>query len=130
VTDTHSTSPLRVLVVDPDERVRDSLAGLLCIGERCVVVGTAADAVHALELVAPGHPDVIVVDARMAEAEGGSDFIARLRSADGAPRVVVMGATEAEVSAVVSGADGYIRKTFRARELVDAVVAASRPRLS
>jgi DNA-binding response OmpR family regulator len=41
-----------------------------------------------------------------------------------------MGATEAEVSAVVSGADGYIRKTFRARELVDAVVAASRPRLS
>ena len=130
MTDVHSTSPLRVLVVDPDERVRDSLAGLLCIGERCVVVGAAADAAHALALVAPGHPDVVVVDARIAQADGGADFIARLRAADGAPRIVVMGATEAEVSALASGADGYIRKTFRARELVDAVVAASRPRLS
>src|SRR3954463_13630530 len=36
-----TTGPLRVLLVDPDERVRESLAGLLCIGHRCVVIGAA-----------------------------------------------------------------------------------------
>ena len=126
MTGTQPTTPLRVLVVDPDERVRDSLAGLLCIGERCVVVGTAADAVHALNMVAPGDPDVVVVDARMAEAEGGADFIGRLRASDGDLRIVLMGGSGAEASAVSSGADAFIRKTFRARELVDAVIAASR----
>ena len=33
--------PLRVLVVDADERVRESLTGLLAIGGRVLVVGGA-----------------------------------------------------------------------------------------
>ncbi len=130
MTDTHPAGPLRVLVVDPDERVRDSLAGLLCIGERCVVVGTAADAEHALSMITPGDPDVVVVDARMAEGDGFGDFIGRLRASDGAVRIVLMGGSGAEDSAESAGADAFIRKTFRARELVDAVIAAGRPRLA
>jgi FixJ family two-component response regulator len=126
MTDTTWIAPLRVLVVDPDERVRDSLAGLLCIGARCVVVGTAADAAHAMNMVAPGDPDVVVVDARMAEAEAGNDFIGRLRATNGRLRIVVMGGPGVESSAASSGADAFIRKTFRARELVDAVIAAGR----
>ena len=130
MTDTTPASPLRVLVVDPDERVRDSLAGLLCIGERCVVVGTAANAAQALDMVAPGDPDVVIIDARMAEAEAGSDFIGRLRASDGSLRIVLMGTVGAEHSAGSFGADAFIRKTFRARELVDAVVAARGATLS
>ena len=130
MTDTHAASPLRVLVVDPDERVRDSLAGLLCIGERCVVVGTAADADHALAMITPGGPDVVVVDARMAEVDGFASFIGRLRASGAGLRIVLMGGSGAEISAESAGADAFIRKTFRARELVDAVIAAGRPRLS
>ena len=32
---------LRVVVIDADDRVRESLVGLLCIGDRLVVVGDA-----------------------------------------------------------------------------------------
>ena len=126
-----SSSPLRVLVVDSDERVRDSLAGLLCIGERCVVVGSAADADEALAIVGSSSPDVVIVDPRVAEPDGSRAFITRLRAADPAVRVVVMSSSsDAEAGALAAGADAFIRKTYRARELIDAVLAAGRSPLS
>ena len=42
--------PLRVLVVDADDRVRESLTGLLAIGGRVVVVGGAGLPGPALDL--------------------------------------------------------------------------------
>jgi DNA-binding NarL/FixJ family response regulator len=126
-----STSPLRVLVVDSDERVRDSLAGLLCIGERCVVVGSAADSAEALAIVGSSAPDVVIVDPRIDEPDGAPAFIARLRMANPTVRIVVMSSSgDAEAGALAAGADAFIRKTFRARELIDAVLAAGRSPLS
>lgn len=126
-----STSPLRVLVVDSDERVRDSLAGLLCIGERCVVVGSAADSAEALAIVGSSAPDVVIVDPRIGEPDGAHAFIARLRTINPTVRIVVMSSSgDAEAGALAAGADAFIRKTFRARELIDAVLAAGRSPLS
>jgi two-component system nitrate/nitrite response regulator NarL len=126
-----STSPLRVLVVDSDERVRDSLAGLLCIGERCVVVGSAADSAEALAIVGSSAPDVVIVDRRIDEPDGAPAFIARLRLVNPTVRIVVMTSSgDAEAGALAAGADAFIRKTFRARELIDAVLAAGRSPLS
>src|SRR5919108_1580516 len=42
--------PLRVLVVDADDRVRESLTGLLAIGGRCVVVAGTGYAGPAFDL--------------------------------------------------------------------------------
>jgi len=36
--DTRSDAPLRILVVDADDRVRESLTGLLAIGDRVLSV--------------------------------------------------------------------------------------------
>ena len=63
--------PLRVLVVDADDRVRESLAGLLAIGDRVLVVGSAGQAATALALVREHRPDVVVVDPRLPEVDGG-----------------------------------------------------------
>jgi DNA-binding NarL/FixJ family response regulator len=126
-------TPLRVLVLDPDQRVRDSLAGLLCIGHRCVVVGTAADPADAMSQLSGAEsamPDVVIVDARLPDDPTWPTLLAALRRLDASPRVVVMGSDATEGTAVAAGADGFIRKTFRARELIDAVVAAGRPRLA
>jgi DNA-binding NarL/FixJ family response regulator len=121
------SSPLRVLVVDSDQRVRDSLAGLLCIGERCVVVGSAADPGEALAIVGSAMPDVVIVDPRVGEPEGGRTFITRLRAANPSVRVIVMSWSGAgHDAALAAGADAFIRKTFRARELIDAVLVAGR----
>jgi DNA-binding NarL/FixJ family response regulator len=113
--------------VDSDERVRDSLAGLLCIGERCVVVGSAADSDAAVAIVRSSSPDVVIVDPRIDDPASGRSFIARLRAIDPGPRIVVMSSSaDAEAEAFAAGADAFIRKTYRARELIDAVLAAGR----
>lgn len=119
--------PLKVLVVDADERVRESLAGLLGIGRRCLVVGTAGRPDSALSLIAADPPDVIVVDPRLPEVDGGQAFIARARELAPSVRVLAMGWSDLlEHDGISCGADALIRKTFRPRELVDAVLAAGR----
>ena len=73
--------PLRVVVVDADDRVRESLTGLLCIGDRLEVVGSAGETDAALDArPARRSPDVVVVDPRLPEMDGGLAFIGRLRA--------------------------------------------------
>jgi DNA-binding response OmpR family regulator len=123
--------PLRVLVVDGDERVRDSLCGLLSIGDRCVVVGSASHPEQALVLIAEKTPDVVIVDPRLPGLDGIKSFTTRVRAAAPNARIVLMGSFEANrVAPLPLGADGWIRKTFRPRELLDAIVAAARVPLS
>ncbi len=122
-------APLRVLVVDADDRVRESLRGLLGIGQRLVVVGEAGGSSAALELVTEARPDVVVVDPRLPEVEGGLAFIGRLRALAPNVRVVVMGSYEGvDQGSLATVADGFVRKTFRPTELVTAVEAAGRAR--
>jgi DNA-binding NarL/FixJ family response regulator len=113
----------RILVVDSDERVRESLAGLLGIGSRCRVVGSAGHATAALAFIRSHTPDVVVVDPRMPELSDGRAFIATLRDVSPETRIVVMG-TDHERS-VGDAADAFIRKTFRPRELIEAICAAA-----
>jgi DNA-binding NarL/FixJ family response regulator len=114
--------PLRVLLVDPDDRVRESLAGLLCIGQRCAVIGGAGTAALAIQLASETHPDVVVVDPRLPEMDGAA-LIAQLRSVAPDTRVLVL--DWSDTADRTSGADGYARKTFRPHELIDAVIAAT-----
>jgi DNA-binding NarL/FixJ family response regulator len=115
--------PLRVLLVDPDDRIRESIAGLLRIGQRCVVIGSAGTADGAILLAGQTEPDAIVIDPRLPDRDG-SALIAQLRIASPASRVLVL--NWSDTADQVTGADAYIRKTFRPHELIDAVVAATR----
>jgi two-component system nitrate/nitrite response regulator NarL len=119
-------APLRVLLVDPDDRVRESLAGLLCIGDRCLVVGAAGSADDALRLAAASTLDVVVVDPRLPGIEAGAALIARLREVRPAARILVL-SWSADGDEQECGADAYTRKTFRPHELIDAVVSTWRP---
>lgn len=118
--------PLRVLVVDADDRVRESLTGLLAIGGRCVVVASAGYAGAAFDLAIDYRPDVVIVDPRLPEVDAGMALIARLRSHLPAVRILAMSWSDSLEAAVIdSGANGYVRKTFRPSELVAAVLATS-----
>ena len=114
--------PLRVLLVDPDDRVRESLAGLLRIGRKCLVIGSAGTADGAVLLAAESAPDVVVVDPRLPGIDGAA-LIARLRAVAPAARVLVL--NWSDTADLSSGADAYARKTFRPHELIDAVVATT-----
>jgi DNA-binding NarL/FixJ family response regulator len=117
-----------VLVVDADDRVRESLTGLLGIGTQVVVVGSAGLAGDALDLAESAAPDVVIVDPRLPEVDAGLAFITKLRARAPLVRVLVMSWTEGlEHSALAERADGFVRKTFRPSELVAAILAAARP---
>ncbi len=121
--------PVRVLVVDSDDRVCDSLVGLLSIGDRVTVVGKAGQAAQALALAQSARPDVVIVDPRLPEVDGGLAFISRLRQV--CPNVCVLAMAPADDlgSAVLEGgADGFLRKTFRPTELIAAILAADHRR--
>lgn len=126
---THPDSPaptdarLRVLVVDADDRVRESLAGLLAIGERVVVVGSAGQPAAAIELIETARPDLVLVDPRLPDVDDGTAFIRRLRELHPDIRILAMSWSERlETERVDCGADGSVRKTFRPAELVAAIL--------
>jgi DNA-binding NarL/FixJ family response regulator len=126
MTDTQPTTPtagLRVLVVDRDERVRESLAGLLVIGQRCTVIGSAGHPAAAIALIERDEPDVVVLDPRLPDLTEGRAFIARVRREAPGVRIVVMG-TDHDRS-LGDDVDVFIRKTFRPRELIEAICAAA-----
>jgi DNA-binding NarL/FixJ family response regulator len=121
-----SDGPLRVLVVDADDRVRESLTGLLAIGDRVVVIGSAGQAGPALDLVVDQRPDIVIVDPRLPEVEGGLAFIRELRDRVPEVRILAMSWSDAlEHIAIDGGADAFVRKTFRPTELVAAILATS-----
>ncbi len=120
-------APLRVLVVDADDRVRESLTGLLAIGGRCMVVASAGQVGPALDLAIDHQPDVVILDPRLPEVDGGMALIARLRARLPHVRILAMSWSDTlEAGVLESGADGFVRKTFRPTELVAAVIAAGR----
>ena len=123
--DPGSTTPLRVVVVDADDRIRESLSRLLCIGDRVEVVGSAGRTEPALDLVMATRPDVVVVDPRLPEVDGGLAFIRRLRAVAPDVRVLVMsGSDTPQLVDLANSADGVVRKTFRASDLLTAILGA------
>ena len=118
--------PLRVLVVDPDDRIRESITRLLCIGGRCAVVGSAGTTTSAEAIAEAFMPEVAVIDSRLPD-ECADGFVNRLRAIVPGIRVVILNWNDAnEPVPTFVGADAYIRKTFRPHELIDAVVSAAR----
>lgn len=124
--DSTPPAPCRVLVVDPDDRIRESLSRLIRIGGRCLVVGATGDAAEAVALSRSMPPDVVLVDHRLADGQAEGGIIDQLRAAAPGCRIVVLDVTEATGPPDgAGGADAYIRKTFRPHELIDAVIAAA-----
>lgn len=111
-----------VVVVDADDRTRESLVGLLGVHGRCRVVGSAGRPAEALTVIRREQPDVVVVDPRLPDIAQGLAFIRRVRAVSARGRILGMSSTPGlEPDVRAAGADGFVRKTFRPQELADAV---------
>jgi DNA-binding NarL/FixJ family response regulator len=122
-----SEQPVRVVVVDDHQIVRDGLVALLGALDGVEVVGTAADGKDAVHVVADTGPDVVIMDIQMP----GLDGIEATRFITGrqpAPRVVMLTMNEDDdtvLSAIRAGASGYLLKGSSAAEVQNAVRAAA-----
>jgi DNA-binding NarL/FixJ family response regulator len=81
----------RVVIVDADRRVQQSLADLLGVTGQIEVVGRAGDVRSALELVERERPDVVLVDPRLPDVEAGQAMVAGMTRAWPGVRVVLTG---------------------------------------
>ena len=108
----------RVLVVDDDRAVRDSLRRSLEFNGYDVVL--AADGAEGLVAVGSHHPDVVVIDVMMPRLDG-IETTRALRAAGNDVPILVLTARDAvgdRVEGLDAGADDYLTKPFALEELL------------
>jgi len=117
--------PPLVLVVDDEQSYRDALS--VALESEGFSVVTAADGIEALEVFEAAHPAVVLLDVMLPNISG-IDVCREIRARSRVPIIMVTART-GEIDAVVGlevGADDYVTKPFRLRELVARVRAALR----
>ncbi len=116
-------APLRLLVVDDHEVVREGLVSLLDRRPGFQVVAQAGSVAEALAEARRHRPDLVIMDVRLPDGSG-IEACREIRSEMPATRVVMLTSypdEEAVLSAIVAGASGYLLKQVRARDLVAAL---------
>jgi DNA-binding response OmpR family regulator len=115
----------KILVVDDTRNVQLMLSDFLTSQDYEVLV--ASDGNEALESVHECHPDLILLDIMMPNMDG-YQFITHLRHESGIP-VIMITAKQQEADIIRGfdlGADDYITKPFRMRELLVRIRAVMR----
>lgn len=118
--------PLRLLIVDDHEVVREGLRAIFESVQRVDVVGEAGGVAQAREVARSCQPDVALVDLRLA-GESGVDACRAIRDEVPDARVIVLTAFDDEhqaAAALSAGAAGFLLKTASAGTLVRAVKGA------
>jgi len=122
--------PIRVLLVDDHQVVREGLRAFLQLQPDIEVVGEAAGGQAAAAAAARGRPDVVLMDLVMPEGDGVAAIRALAEAAPGA-RVVVLSSfadDERIFAAMQAGAAGYLLKDVDPDALAEAIREASHGR--
>lgn len=109
---------MRILVVDDDRAVRESLRRSLTFNG--YAVETAGDGIEALEKIVAERPDVAILDVMMPRLDG-LEVCRRLRSTGDDLPILVLTARDSvseRVSGLDAGADDYLPKPFALEELL------------
>ena len=115
----------RVLVVDDEPQLLRALR--INLSARGYQVDVAGTALHALDLAAKGHPDIVILDLGLPDMDG-NEVIAGLRGWTAVPILVLSGRTDSadKVDALDAGADDYLTKPFAMDELLARLRALDR----
>jgi DNA-binding response OmpR family regulator len=114
---------VRVLVVDDDALIRKAVR-LTCESEG-YAVQEADRGTDVLERIENFHPDIILLDLMLPDLSG-FDVCREIRRAGHRMPVVILSAKNEEIDVVLGleiGADDYINKPFRPRELLARIAA-------
>ncbi|MBI4298290.1 MAG: response regulator transcription factor [Chloroflexi bacterium] len=121
-------SPLRVMIVDDHQVVREGLRKVLEVEENIEVVGEAGDGRQAVDKAQELKPDVILMDVMM-PGMNGIDACQEIKGLLPRTAVVMLtasGLAESVTASLVAGAQGYVLKVVGRDELVRAIRAVGR----
>jgi two-component system response regulator DevR len=117
--------PLRVMLVDDHEVVRDGIRAMLASEDDIHVTAEAGTVREAIDEADRARPDVVVMDVRLADGSG-IEATREIRAKHPATRVLMLTSfadDEALFASIMAGASGYVLKQVRSGELVRAIRA-------
>lgn len=121
------TTPIRVLLADDHDLLRQGLKMLLSLQPEIAVVGEACTGREALELAVEHRPDVVVLDISMPDMDG-LEACTRIRAQAPATSVLILTMHESEAyffQALRAGAAGYLVKKAAPGDLHTAILAVA-----
>jgi DNA-binding NarL/FixJ family response regulator len=122
---TTDANPIRILLVDDHQLLRQGVSGLLADQPDMQLVGEASNGFEAIEQFRKHRPDITLLDLQMPELNGLDALIA-IRAEFSEARVIVLTTYRGDMSALralKAGARAYLLKSLLRRELLDTVRA-------
>jgi DNA-binding NarL/FixJ family response regulator len=114
--------PIRVLIVDDHDVVRDGIRSMLR-GTDFEIIGEVGDAGEVPAKISQLSPDVVLLDCRLGSFDGLT-LLGGLRGGETRVNVLVFTAHEnavAEARAFQAGANGYLQKSVSREQLLEAL---------
>jgi two-component system response regulator NreC len=118
-----AATPIRIVLADDHQVLREGLRSLLESEEDIKVVGEVSSGEEAIRVVARTQPDIVVMDLGM-PGMGGLEAIREIRRDHVQVRVIVLSmhsGREFVVQALQAGSDGYVPKSSAHTDLLQAI---------
>jgi DNA-binding NarL/FixJ family response regulator len=113
--------PSRVVVVDDHAMFRTGVKAE--IGRAVAVVGEAADAESAVQVILATRPDVVLLDVHL-PGGGGVEVLRRVHGTNPDQKFLALSVSDAAedvIGVIRAGARGYVTKSINGTELIDAI---------
>lgn len=119
---------IQVLIVDDETMTLRSLVAIVEADPSFIVVGTATNAIDAIQQVRELRPDVVVMDLYLPGEFDGVEAIRRIRNSFNPPKIIAATSFDLESytrGALEAGAVGFILKNDAEMLLIPAIQAAA-----
>jgi NarL family two-component system response regulator LiaR len=126
------SDPIRVLIADDHQLVRQGMAALLSVKPEFDILGQATDGVEAVELATSLSPDIILMDLQMPHKDG-IEATREIKENNPEARILIITSFAEDENvylAIKAGALGYLLKDSSPEELMQAIHDVCEGRLS
>ena len=117
------SEPIRVLLVDDQNLVRQGVRSLLSLAQGIEVIGEASDGRQAIEVIPQLKPDVVLMDMRM-PVMSGLEALQALARLNALPPTIILTTFDDDqlvLAGIKAGAKGYLLKDVSLEQLVGAI---------